>query len=61
MQHHKWHLNNLLTDSRVKAYLEEVAQVCFGELSESVSFLLAPLEREAAMLDLLPVPVCLLL
>ena len=61
IQHHKWHLNNLVTDSRVKAYLEEVAQVCFGELPESISFLLAPLELEAAMLDLLPVPVCLLL
>jgi len=42
-------------------YLEEGNKIRLVQRSDGISFLLAPLELEAAMLDLLPVPVCLLL
>lgn len=44
-----------------KVYLKECHKLGLGELSECLSLLLSALELEAAMLNLLPLPVCLLL
>lgn len=44
-----------------ESHLEEGNKIRFVQGSDGSSFLLAPLELQAAMLDLLPVPVCLLL
>ena len=44
-----------------ESHLEEGDKVRLMQGSDGSSFLLASLELQAAMLDLLPVPVCLLL